>query len=259
MTENIDEVENNKKEKKEAIIALFYPFLFKLAFSGAITIGILQPPNFEAVWQGGEVPLSLVLFIIIEIFQGILALLILKHWGYGIGEAGLKVKNVSTSALFAFIGIATVYAIFFGPVQAFLIKYGYLNFEYVQVYSEFFYSLRSLSPGRLLINTLYWLTAVGFSEEVVYRGFIQSRLQRVTSPLKAIVISSFIFMLFHINTFELVPLLFRLCRVFMIGFVFGFTYYRTDNLLGIVIIHGLMDGIIGAGLILCVLKLFFPV
>ena len=263
MTKNIYEVEDNKKEKKEAMIALLYPFILIGILAGLLFLGIISPPNLEPIHRG-EIPFGLFLAAVINIFLcGIVPILILHHWGYRINEVGLKAKNILPSTVLAIIGVIIVGIIFDGIRRVFLVKCGYLDFEFVQQGANTMNTVLHLSWDKLLITNLFWLALAGFSEEILYRGFIQGRLQKVMNPMVGIALASFIFALMHYfpfelgSLFEIVPFS-KFVAIFAFGFVLGYVYYKTNNIIGPIIAHGLGDGIIGALVVLGILKLFFP-
>lgn len=68
------------------------------------------------------------------------------------------------------------------------------------------------------------------SEETLFRGFLQSSLEQEYKPHKAIIITSLIFSILHLNPTGLIPLIF-------IGLYLGFLAYTTNNLILPMIIH----------------------
>lgn len=74
-------------------------------------------------------------------------------------------------------------------------------------------------------------------EEVLFRGAIQGYLmRRMRSPWLAIIISSLVFGIFHMNPIQIV-------YATLLGFVFGWIYYRTGNLLSVILGHVLNNSI----------------
>ena len=78
----------------------------------------------------------------------------------------------------------------------------------------------------VLMSGLLLLSA--FSEELVFRGFILGRLLNQTKPLIALLVSSIVFALFHINNPE-VSLLATI-NIFLGGILLGITYCYNRNI-----------------------------
>lgn len=67
-------------------------------------------------------------------------------------------------------------------------------------------------------------------EELIFRGIILDGLLRVYSPIKSILVSSFLFGLVHLNPWQFVTGL-------IVGIFSGWVYYKTRSLLPSIIIH----------------------
>ena len=73
-------------------------------------------------------------------------------------------------------------------------------------------------------------------EELLFRGAIQGELARRCSPWKAIIISSLIFGVIHLNPAQ-IPF------AFLLGILFGWLYYRTGSLLPGIVGHVLNNSV----------------
>jgi uncharacterized protein len=81
------------------------------------------------------------------------------------------------------------------------------------------------------------LTA-GITEEVIFRGYLQPRLQIIfRSPFLGILISSVLFGLLHYGY----GTAFNVIAPFFIGFVFAFYYWQFRNIKVLIICHSLWD------------------
>ena len=74
-------------------------------------------------------------------------------------------------------------------------------------------------------------------EEIFYRGFLYRWLRTRTGFMGAILISSLIFTVVHIPTYNAMPV------NFFGGIIFALAYERTNSIWPAVIIHGLSNGI----------------
>lgn len=86
----------------------------------------------------------------------------------------------------------------------------------------------------------YFIAAVGAVEELVFRGFIYSKLERFfNSEWAAIIISSVLFGLFHILNGNII----QVCITTIIGFIFCIVRHKIKKctLLSLIILHGVYD------------------
>lgn len=67
-------------------------------------------------------------------------------------------------------------------------------------------------------------------EEVLFRGAVTKALLEQYNPAKAILISAFIFGVFHINPAQILP-------AFLIGILLAWTYYKTRSLIPCILMH----------------------
>lgn len=69
-----------------------------------------------------------------------------------------------------------------------------------------------------------------FVEEILFRGIMQSDLQQRYSAPFAIILSSLIFALIHLNLLQVVS-------AFFISLIIGLVYYRTNSLWSVIFLH----------------------
>ena len=85
--------------------------------------------------------------------------------------------------------------------------------------------------------TIFFITAsvaAPIFEEIMFRGFLLPSLTRYFSVTTAIVLSSLLFALAHLNLSEVLPLA-------TLGMVLGFVYTRSRNLLSSILLHSLWN------------------
>ncbi|HTP80507.1 MAG TPA: CPBP family intramembrane glutamic endopeptidase [Bacteroidota bacterium] len=92
--------------------------------------------------------------------------------------------------------------------------------------------VRAESVPELLVVILIVAIVPAVVEETMFRGLIQSAFNRALMPSTAAVVTGIIFALFHLNPFELVPLV-------GLGCYLGFLRYRSETLILPVVVHGL--------------------
>jgi len=95
-----------------------------------------------------------------------------------------------------------------------------------------------------------WLNTVilvGITEEIVFRGFILRKLMQQFTFWKANSITAFLFLTIHFpiwfrhGLFESPGILFTFIQVFIIGFIFGVIYKKTNSLWSVIIIHSVYN------------------
>lgn len=74
-------------------------------------------------------------------------------------------------------------------------------------------------------------------EEIFYRGFLYRLLRSKLGITMGMLVSSFIFMIVHIPTYNVLPL------TFASGLIFSWTYEKTGSVIPGIIIHGTFNGI----------------
>jgi membrane protease YdiL (CAAX protease family) len=84
--------------------------------------------------------------------------------------------------------------------------------------------IRADSPVELLAVILVVAVVPSIVEELLFRGLIQKIFERMMSPVVSAVMAGTIFGLYHLNPFEIVPLI-------GLGVFFGLLRYRSQSLL----------------------------
>ncbi len=76
------------------------------------------------------------------------------------------------------------------------------------------------------------------SQEFLYRGFLFSYMERynISSPLLKISISTITYSFLHIIYFDFITIIVTL----MMGLIWGYTYYRNPNLIGVSFSHAVL-------------------
>jgi sodium transport system permease protein len=102
------------------------------------------------------------------------------------------------------------------------------------------HELHTLRAGR---GTFWWMYVLVYvllpaiSEELTFRGFILTGLRSRFPVWTAVLISSFLFALYHMNVFQAVP-------TFILGMVLGMLAVRSRSILPSMLFHLLYNGMI---------------
>ncbi len=94
----------------------------------------------------------------------------------------------------------------------------------------------SSTPVGLALAILAGGVTPAVAEETLFRGFALTNLQRGLTPRRAIVVSSLIFALVHLQPFNFIPL-------FALGLFFGFLTYRSESILPGILGHAIFNAI----------------
>ncbi len=115
--------------------------------------------------------------------------------------------------------------------------------ELVEQYRPFTEYLRSLHAEGPPEGPRWWQALVVFAilpavcEELTFRGFILTGLQRRFRPRTAVLLSSFLFSLIHMNVFQFVP-------TFLVGVVLAYLTTRCGSILPAMLFHILYNALL---------------
>lgn len=88
---------------------------------------------------------------------------------------------------------------------------------------------------------------VGISEEGLFRGYMQTRLERAYTTRKAILIQALLFGVWHfvwnLSPFDPSAMAQYVAVTFFIGLLFGYFYSKTRSLMPLVFAHGLWNSV----------------
>ncbi|MGL1958626.1 MAG: CPBP family intramembrane metalloprotease [Colwellia sp.] len=219
-SESTSEQQNNKI----TIIGTIFLFILLMIFSSLLQLVLAIPmfftdmlslemfnlPNDEFFDMVGINGITLIKLL--ELISIILCInLFLKKDHIKFSSLGLKFKTYETDALLGALAGIIVMSICF----IFLVSANQISFI-IKDSSEF--------PWGYLIFFLL----VAIYEEILFRGYIQSRLMRATNPYLALLISSIIFMILHLANENWTIL--SLINLTLAGILFGVYYLYKQNL-----------------------------
>ena len=94
-----------------------------------------------------------------------------------------------------------------------------------------------LSLFNLTLLAVVMIFFVGFGEELVFRGFLQARMESHWGAYTAVIASAFTFSIMH-SGYSSVPYLFF---VFFVGLILAILFLRTRSLVFVALIHGVLN------------------
>jgi sodium transport system permease protein len=148
------------------------------------------------------------------------------------------------------VGVAAALALLLLPPLTGLAQLIFTTFpdlaDYLQDRQPFMSEVRSIAGGGIESPPLAgYLLIFGLlapvCEELAFRGFILTGLLQWTRPRNAVLLSSFLFALFHMNVFQFLP-------AFLLGVVFGLLRVRSHSLVPPIIFHVLHNSILMTGM-----------
>lgn len=90
------------------------------------------------------------------------------------------------------------------------------------------------STGELIVLVIATVVIAGFAEEMLFRGFFQGALERVTDVTKAVLGTAFVFAFVHFNPWWLVEIL-------ILGVLLGVMVWRSGSIFPAVVVHGVYN------------------
>ena len=101
-------------------------------------------------------------------------------------------------------------------------------------------ALPSFEVKYLLRDFFYMLVFVGVAEELLFRGLIQTDLQRVFGMRNGLLLTSYLFGVMHMTWRSSAELLFTFFAALLIGYI----YNRSKNLMGPIFLHGVNNTVL---------------
>jgi hypothetical protein len=147
---------------------------------------------------------------------------------------GLKTKRMDRALLF---GLAYFALFSFLPGLILnLLTYLFLNQLMIQSYD--FSSFLLVMP---------FMVCVGISEEILFRGYMQTHLERFYSPRRANLFQGLLFGFWHIvwyvSTPDILYMAGYVTTTFVIGLFYGYLYSKARNIVPLIVAHGLHNSL----------------
>ena len=107
--------------------------------------------------------------------------------------------------------------------------------------------IQSFDASMALLTLPFMTLCVGISEESMFRGYIQTKLERNYSWATAIVTQAILFGIWHfvwnLYPFDAFAMAEYIGVTFLFGLLFGYFYNKTRNLAPLVLAHGLWNSV----------------
>ena len=167
------------------------------------------------------------------IYLTILTILIVEK--VNVSAFGFKTRNIGKSLLFGFLFFFILNGL--ASLGFYLLIYVFTSqipFQYYNV-------------SAFLLTMPFMTLCVGISEEGLFRGYMQTHLEKSYTSKQAILIQAILFGVWHfvwgLSPFDPVYMLSYVGFTFLVGLLFGYFYSKTRNLAPLVFAHGLVDSV----------------
>ena len=108
-------------------------------------------------------------------------------------------------------------------------------------------SIQSFDYSSALMALPFMTLCVGISEEGFFRGYVQTHLGKFFTPAQANLTQAILFggwhFVWYLWPFNLSGMSYHVITTFFIGFMFGYFYSKTRNLVPLILAHGLWDSV----------------
>ncbi len=98
----------------------------------------------------------------------------------------------------------------------------------------------SLNLVNILVPAIILITFTGFTEELIFRGIIQTISTKIFGAVNGILYTSIIFTAMHVGFNSMPHMLF----VLLVSIFYGTVFYKTKALSGVILSHGLSNVIL---------------
>ena len=167
------------------------------------------------------------------IYLTILTILIIEKTD--VSAFGFKTRNIRKSLLFGFLFFFILDGL--ASLGFYLLIYVFTSQIPVQYYNVL----------PFILTMPFMTLCVGISEEGLFRGYMQTHLEKFYTSKQAILIQAILFGVWHfvwgLNPFDPVYMLSYVGFTFLVGLLFGYFYSKTRNLAPLVFAHGLFDSV----------------
>lgn len=108
-------------------------------------------------------------------------------------------------------------------------------------------AFQSYNYVPFLLAMPFMTFCVGISEEGLFRGYMQTHLEKICTPRNAILIQALLFGLWHfvwnLSPFNPARMSLYIATTFLVGLLFGYFYHKARSLTPLVFAHGLWNSV----------------
>lgn len=196
-----------------------------------IVIAVIVAFSNTLVSMGSNIPIKMIITLLIPIVITLIPVIIYRIKKNKLSHMGFSRNKLAKQIMIA-LGIFVITISF--VILPLLIR---INKNEVL-------SFKPSSTSVLVFYIIYLLIFIGFSEEIIFRGYFYRGIENVTnSELKAVIFSSILFGLFHYSNGQNIM---QVIMTSILGLIYGFARYKIKDctILSLSIAHGMHDAVI---------------
>lgn len=156
-------------------------------------------------------------FILVAIPLIIISYTIIKAQGLTLQDVGLIGGNIPLQVLIASTGIIL------GVVEFIILHPQPL--------------IPTINAETVILGSIILIISTGFAEELLFRGIIQTRAQNALGIGVGLLYAALLFTVMDIGWNSPTDLIF----VFLVGLFYGYSFYKTKSILGVIFSHGISN------------------
>jgi len=170
-------------------------------------------------------------------FTGV-SLLYLRYRGMSLADIGVRIPALEGWIVLGvgFVSMLVLWLV--GSVASFVIgqRFG------IERESQAIMEIAQQDPLIFLMLGVLSLLVIGPTEELLYRGIIQTRLRETFGAGAGVTLATALFAVIHIPGFDSIGAgVLGVSVLFLVGFVLALSYEYTENLVVVALMHGLFN------------------
>jgi len=218
---------NIKWNALDAVISLIFlaVVLVGIYFGSAKLFEVLDGEQFFNSSNIGNVSFTVLYGIQIVLMLGVVWFFAMFRRKASFRDLGLRYYSITRTIWYSFLSLLAIFFVSF--LYVFLMN-SLFGIEAPASKIEILVENRSISS-----NILFVVVAViaPFSEEVFFRGFLYSAFKKSWGVNVALLLSSFLFAIIHLELYAFIPLM-------IIGWLFAYLFEKTRSLMPVIFLHG---------------------
>lgn len=229
-TEKQNNVLNIKWNALDAVISLAFltVVLVAIYFGSAKLFEVLTGRQFLNSSNMGNVSFTVLYGVQIVLMLGVVWFFAIFRRKSNLRDLGLRYYSIAKTIWYSFLSLL---AIFFVSILYESLMNSLFGIEAPSSKIEILVGNRSISSNILLVVVA---VIAPFSEEVFFRGFLYSAFKKSWGVNVALLLSSFLFAIVHLELYSFIPLI-------IIGWLLAYLFEKTKSLLMPIFLHGVYN------------------
>lgn len=229
-TEKQNNVLNIKWSARDAVISLIFltVVLVGIYFGSAKLFEVLDGEQFFNSSNIGNASFTVLYGIQTVLMLGVVWFFAMFRRKANLRDLGLRYYSIAKTIWYSFLSLLAIFFVSF--LYVFLMN-SLFGIEAPESKIEILVGNRSISSNILLVVVA---VIAPFSEEVFFRGFLYSAFKKSWGVNVALLLSSFLFAIVHLELYSFIPLI-------IIGWLLAYLFEKTKSLLPAIFLHGVYN------------------